>query len=132
MLRPPSEMKPCWMSDKFLPIIVDESTDARITVALRKAGYTIFSIQESMSGISDAEVIDYAQRINGYIITEDKDFGEQLVYNRRAHKGALLLRLAEVDAETKVTMVLATLAKYPNDLINAFAVLKKNKLRIRK
>lgn len=32
-----------------------------------------------------------------YILTEDKDFGDELVYKKGTHNGAMLLRLAGVE-----------------------------------
>ncbi len=69
------------MLNNFLLIIIDESTDARITEAWRKEGYEIFSIQETMPGIDDIDIIELAVKSEGYIITEDKDFGEIVFRN---------------------------------------------------
>ena len=37
-----------------------------------------------------------------YIITEDKDFGDELVFRKVSHSGAMLLRLAGVNIEDKI------------------------------
>ena len=113
-------------------IITDESTDARITEALKGAGYEIFSIQEMMSGVEDIDVIHFATEKGGYILTEDKDFGDELVFRKVAHNGAMLLRLAGVPIKDKIRLVLTALDKNSIELVNAFAVLTKRKLRIRK
>lgn len=44
----------------------------------------------------------------------------------------MLLRLAGVEIEEKKRLVLMTFTKHANELLKAFAVLSKNKLRIRK
>ena len=59
---------------------MDESTDARITEALRDAGFKIFSIQEMMPGTDDTDIIELAAKEDAYILTKDKDFGDELVY----------------------------------------------------
>ena len=59
---------------------MDESTDARITKALTEAGYKIFSIQEMMPGTADTDIIRLASDKEAYILTEDKDFGDELVF----------------------------------------------------
>lgn len=120
------------MLNNFSLIIIDESTDARITEALRKEGYEIYSIQEMIPGIDDIDIIELAVRNEGYIITEDKDFGDEIVFRKAPHNGAMLLRLSGVDIEEKIRRVLITLEKYSEELTEAFAVLSKNKLRIRK
>jgi len=120
------------MSNSFPLIIVDESTDARITEALKKAGYEIFSIQQIMPGTDDINIITVATAKRGYILTEDKDFGDELVFRKVSDNGAMLLRLSGVDIEQKIRLVLTAIEKHSEELINAFSVLSKNKLRIRK
>ena len=113
-------------------IIVDESTDARIVEALDNLGYTTFSIQQQMQGINDQEVIRIAAEKNGYILTEDKDFGDEIVFKHAVNNGAMLLRLAGMPIDNKIKLVTAALNKYHTELIGGFAVLNKNKLRLRK
>ena len=120
------------MLNKFPLIIVDESTDGRITEALTEAGYKIFSIQGMMPGTDDIDIIQLAVDKGGYILTEDKDFGDELVFRKVSHTGAMLLRLAGVDIEDKIRLVLKTIEKHSEELLNAFSVLSKKKLRIRK
>ena len=120
------------MLNKFPLIIVDESTDARISEALREAHFNIFCIQETMPGTDDIDIIRFAERKNAYILTEDKDFGDELVYRKSSHSGAMLLRLKGVDVEEKKRLVLMAFNKHSKKLQNAFSVLNKKKLRIRK
>ena len=120
------------MWNKFPLIIVDESTDARITEALTEAGYKIFSIQEIMPGTDDIDIIRLAADKRAYILTEDKDFGDELVFRKISHTGAMLLRLAGVNIEDKIRLVLMAIEKHSEELLNAFSVLSKKKLRIRK
>src|SRR4051794_16664096 len=114
------------MSNNFPLIIADESTDARITEALKQAGYEIFSIQEIMPGTDDLDIISVATANKGYILTEDKDFGDELVFRKVSNNGAMLLRLSGVDIEEKVRLVLTAIQKHCLELINSFAVLTKN------
>lgn len=112
--------------------MVDESTDARIAEALTEAGYKIFSIQEIMPGTDDIDIIRLAADKRAYILTEDKDFGDELVFRKISHSGAMLLRLAGVNIEDKIRLVLMAIEKHSEELLNAFSVLSKKKLRIRK
>ena len=125
-------MKRSLMLNNFPLIIADENTDARIIQSLIYNGYHIFSVQQLMPGISDAEIIKYAWIKGGFILTEDKDFGDELVYQKKLHHGALLLRLAGVGIDEKVRLILIAFQKHSHDFINSFSVLSKNKLRIRK
>ncbi len=67
-----------------------------------------------------------------YIITEDKDFGDELVFRKVSHSRAMLLRLAGVNIEDKIRLILKTIEKHSDELLDAFSVLSKKKLRIRK
>lgn len=111
---------------------MDESTDARISEALREAHFNIFCIQEMMPGTDDIDIIQFAADKGAYILTEDKDFGDELVFRNFSHSGAMLLRLEGVDIENKKRLVLMALNKHSEELLNAFSVLNKKKLRIRR
>lgn len=132
MVLPLSEMKYCSTLNNFPLIITDESTDARITRALKEAGYEIFSIQENISGMDDIDIIQLASEKQAYILTEDKDFGDAIVYRKFSHSGAMLLRLSGIPIEEKKRLILTTLHNHPEELLQAFSVLNKKKLRIRK
>ncbi|MEJ7677969.1 MAG: DUF5615 family PIN-like protein [Segetibacter sp.] len=118
------------MSNNFPLIIADESTDAGITVALKQAGYETFSIQQIMPGTDDLDIIAMAATKKGFILTEDKYFGDELVFKKVSNNGAMLLRLAGVDIEEKIRLVLTAIEKHSEELRSAFSVLSKNKLRI--
>ncbi len=105
------------MLNNFLPIIIDESTDARIAEALQNAGFKTISIQQIMPGTDDIDIIQIAVAQGAYILTEDKDFRDELVYKKATHNGAMLLRLAGVEIEKKIELVLTTFSK-PSPGIN--------------
>lgn len=116
----------------FPEIVIDESVDFRILIALRDTGYNVYSIAQNNAGINDKEVIRIALEKNAFIITEDKDFGDEIIFKKSAHHGTLLLRLHGLEFTKKNSIVLDTLEKYSKDLLHAFSVLTPTKLRIRK
>ena len=118
--------------NSFPLIIVDESTDARITDALVNAGYEIFSIQQTMQGINDIDVIKISIEKDAFILTEDKDFGDEIVFRKVSNNGAMLLRMAGTEIDEKIRLVLTSLNAHKEELIGSFSVLSKKKLRIRK
>ena len=120
------------MSPEFYLIIADESVDARIIRALRSHGYEVYSIIEEAPGITDSEVIEVAVRKEGYIITEDKDFGDELVYRKAHNISSMLLRISDLPIESRVKLVIETLRLHSSDLYQCFSVLTAKKLRIRK
>ncbi len=120
------------MSLNFPVIIADESVDFRIIKKLRAQNFTVFSILTEHPGISDSQVIQVALERSGYIITEDKDFGDELVYRKTHAIGGMLLRIGEVPIDARCTLLTETLIHQSEELKNCFAVLTSKKLRIRK
>ncbi len=85
-----------------------------------------------MAGTPDIDIIQLAAEKGAYILTEDNDFGDELVFRKMPHAGAMLLRLAGVNIEDKNRLILMAIEKHPEELLNSFSVLSKKKLRIRK
>jgi predicted nuclease of predicted toxin-antitoxin system len=83
-------------------IIADESVDGRIICALLDDGYLVYAIINKNPGVPDSEVIEIAVENSGYIITEDKDFGDELVYRKMQNVGSMLLRIADIPIELRV------------------------------
>ena len=116
----------------FPIIIADESVDFRIVEHLVISGFRVYSIIKETPGISDKSVIDIASEMNGYIITEDKDFGDELVYKQNSNTGVMLLRILDLPIGAKKKLILDALIDYNTLLRNSFAELNSKKLRIRK
>ena len=116
----------------FPEIVADESVDARIITALRQRDYNVYAIAEVNSGIIDFAVIQIALEKNAFIITEDKDFGDEIVFKKTISCGTLLLRLHGLDCIAKISLVLNTLVRHDKELLYSFSVLTAKKLRIRK
>lgn len=108
----------------FPEILADECVDRRLIDHLQSSGYIVVDIFSSARGSDDATVISLANNLNAFIIPEDKDFGNELVYNKNFHFGTLL----RIEEKKK----LSVLQHYSDELIGNFSVLTKDKLRIRK
>lgn len=120
------------MSPDFPLIIADESVDFRIIRNLESNGYSVYSIITLTPGITDTQVIEIAKEKKGYILTEDKDFGDELVY-RKTHKvGGMLLRIQGLPIDARIKLVIDALTQHGKELNNCFSVLTSKKLRIRK
>lgn len=66
-------------------------------------------------------------------ITEDKNFGDELIYKKSSKNiGSLLLRLMDVPIEMRVKIVLQVIDGNAITLKGAFSVLTSKKLRARK
>lgn len=120
------------MSLDFPLIIADESVDYRIVTSLLNNGFEVFSISKECPGLKDSEVIELAVEKNGFILTEDKDFGDELVYKRDSRVGGLLLRLSDQPISNKIHLIHDVFSKHLENLNGNFSVLSAKKLRIRK
>lgn len=121
------------MLPDFPTIIADESIDGRIIQLLQGMGYILISIAKVSPGLSDNEVIEMAKQNRGYIITEDKDFGDLLIFKAPHLKvPTLLLRLSGLSIDEKKLRLRNTLMDYNRELVESFSVLSPHKLRIRR
>jgi predicted nuclease of predicted toxin-antitoxin system len=66
------------------------------------------------------------------LITADKDFGELVFRQRLLTHGVILLRLAGVSPQDKASIVLSVIRDHDNELADAFTVVTRSGLRIRK
>jgi predicted nuclease of predicted toxin-antitoxin system len=57
-------------------IVADENVDKEIVDRLRVHGYNVVSIAEDDPGIDDQTVLDRSLRVDGVLLTADKDFGD--------------------------------------------------------
>ena len=108
------------MLHDFPLIIADESVDMRIIRSLADNGYSVYAIIIEHSGITDKNVIDIAVKNNGFIITEDKDFGDELVYKKTQSIGSLLLRISDLPIESRIQLVIGVLLNHAETLKDSF------------
>jgi predicted nuclease of predicted toxin-antitoxin system len=114
-----------------IDLVADESVDASITLSLRNAGYSVWSISEESPSVSDTVVLQTAYERSVLLLTEDKDFGELAIRLRKPHCGILLIRLSGIDSEQKAEIVTRAVSQHFEELKNAFSVLDNSKLRIK-
>lgn len=73
--------------------LVDESTGPVVAKWLVANGHEVFSVYESARGMHDDEIVRKAFEENWILITNDKDFGEQVYRKQKPHHRIFLLRL---------------------------------------
>lgn len=120
------------MDNKSLKFLVDVGVGRQVEKWLKEKGYNIESIRDKDPKMDDEEILGIAVSEGRMVITMDKDFGE-LVYNSKLlHKGVLLLRVEEANADEKIKIIKEILEKYSDSLFEKFCVFKDGRLRIRK
>jgi predicted nuclease of predicted toxin-antitoxin system len=111
--------------------VVDESADRQIADALRKAGHEVVSIAEISPGIADDVVLHLANDTEAVLVTCDKDFGELIFRQHRAHAGVVLVRLAGHSSDEKAAIVVAAVEAHQTEIQSRFCVVSHRAIRIR-
>jgi predicted nuclease of predicted toxin-antitoxin system len=113
-------------------LFADESVDRPIVERLRQEGHTVSYVAELAPGIADDEVLQRASAAGAPLLTADKDFGELVFRQGRAHAGVILLRLAGQAPGAKADLVVGALRDHGAELPGAFTVVTPDSIRIRK
>ena len=85
-----------------------------------------------MRGIDDNDITQKAFDDNWILITNDKDFGEQVNRERKPHHGIVLLRLADERAISKIEVLNRLLQSHANRLPDQFTVVTEKSVRFAK
>lgn len=113
-------------------ILADENLPFSIQAALSKHGIEVYSIANNLSGISDAEVIEFSKEPRRIIVTEDKDFGEWVYAHKERDVSVIFLRYKHSDM-ARITEILVELVQQKGDeLFGKFTTITTDKIRIRK
>lgn len=113
-------------------LLADENIEKPIVEFLRDKGFDVFYIIEGKLSISDEEILNIADKENRILITNDKDFGELIFYQKKISSGVLLIRSSKEKASHKVSLFETHLEQIKNKLAGNFVVLSESGVRIRK
>ncbi|MBI5331471.1 MAG: DUF5615 family PIN-like protein [Betaproteobacteria bacterium] len=114
-----------------MKLVVDESVDAGIVRALRLEGHEVLFVDEIAPGSPDVRVLAMAADHAAPLVTADKDFGELVFRQGKAHFGVLLLRLYGLREAEKAELVVSAMRSHGAEFPGAFSVLTPETLRIR-
>src|SRR5215213_5548854 len=110
--------------------LVDECTGSKVANWLRGTDYEVFSVFDEARGMTDDEILTKASVENWILITNDKDFGEMVFRERRAHHGVVFLRLDDERAANKIKVLEQLLGNYAEKLPEQFVTVTETKVRI--
>lgn len=113
-------------------LVANESLDFPIVKALRKEGFSVYSILETHPGADDETVLKIARQKKCVLITTDKDFGELIYRLKTPSSGIILLRIAGLSMQEKIHLVIPAIQIHEKEFSNSFAVIAKQSIRIRK
>ena len=109
--------------------LVDECTGPAVARWLREQKYEVFSVYDEARGMRDDDIIKKAADENWILVTNDKDFGEEVYRWPRPHCGVGLLRLANGTASNKIATLRSLLESYADRLPGQFVVVTETRVR---
>ncbi len=112
-------------------LVADESVDLPIVNGLRARGIEVLYVAEMDPGIDDEAVLDEANRHQGMLLTQDKDFGELVFRLGRVSAGVVLIRLAGLTPAAKAEIVVSAVEEHAQAFRDNFSVISPGSLRIR-
>lgn len=108
---------------------MDESTGPLVAGWLREQGHVVFSVYDEARGLDDDTLVTKAVQERMILVTNDKDFGEQVYRLRREHCGVLLLRLRDERAPNKIAVLGRLLTHHSDHLESQFVVVTESRVR---
>lgn len=112
--------------------IADECLDGRVERRLIADGHELVVVRTQLLGYKDPAVLELANARGCLLITEDKDFGELVFRLRAVHAGVVLVRLHGLSGTEQAELVSRIIREQEERLKNAFTVISRRGLRIRK
>jgi predicted nuclease of predicted toxin-antitoxin system len=109
--------------------LVDECTGPAVAAWLLSQGHEVFSVYEASRGMDDEVVIEKAFRENWILITNDKDFGDMVIRERKPHHGVIMMRLDDERSKSKIEILKSLLDNHTDRLTDQFVVVTEKKVR---
>lgn len=85
-----------------------------------------------IAGASDKEILEFAEREERILITNDKDFGELIFRLNRPSSGVILIRLKIDLPRSRQEQVLNVIESLSGKLKSGFIVVTEGKVRVRR
>ncbi len=111
--------------------VADENVPRPVLDRLRMSGYDVMSIQETVPGISDPEVLKVARSQSRILITADQDFGELTVRHRLGASGIVIIQLGRLSNAARADRVAEVIAAHIDRLAGHLMVIEPARVRIR-
>lgn len=110
--------------------LVDECTGPGVASWLATQGHDVISIYDEAPGVDDDVVLEMAVAQNRVLVTDDKDFGEMIFRESKAHCGVVLLRLNDQRLASRIAVLSELLERHSERLAGNFAVASPTGFRI--
>ncbi len=112
--------------------LLDENIDARLKAFLTDLGHDATIVaQDYPASLQDADVLAIAVREGRILITNDTDFGELVIRERRPHVGSILFRVRPTAFANQRARLAHVLSEF-GDQLDQFLVVEQGRIRVRR
>lgn len=112
-----------------IKFLADVNIEKRIVDYLLENDYDVKWIPDYDCAMLDEELLSMTKEEERILITNDKDFGEQIFLQKRQSAGIILFRLKEQETRKKINIMNKLLVNYQDKLLNHFVVITEQKIR---
>ncbi len=112
---------------KFLADVNEEKT---LVDYLSKQGYDIKWVPDYNCEMLDEDLLRLANKEKRILITNDKDFGDLVFFQKKLSAGTILFRVKNQKSQEKIKLMKKLLMGYRDKLSNHYVVITKVKVRI--
>jgi predicted nuclease of predicted toxin-antitoxin system len=117
------------MEKKELKFIADVNIEKTIVDFLIKEGFDVKWVADFNKKMSDTELFELSNKERRILITNDKDFGEIVFFQKRINYGIILFRIKGQITFEKVDLLKIVLKNYANKIMEHFVIITRKKFR---
>jgi predicted nuclease of predicted toxin-antitoxin system len=100
-----------------MKFLFDQSTDFRLIPHLRELGHDVQAVSRNYPpGLPNEDVLTIARKEKRILVVADRDFGELIFQQGRAHAGVIFFRLPGAPLQTKIEQLNTVLTEHTDDL----------------
>jgi predicted nuclease of predicted toxin-antitoxin system len=117
------------MSVKRIKFVADVNIEEPLVDFLREKGLDVTWVTEIDKQMPDSTVCEIANSEQRIIVTNDKDFGEIVFFQKKVFHGIILLRIKGQNVSTKIVMMDNLLREHSEKIEKHFVIVTKEKMR---
>ena len=112
-----------------LKFLADVNVERGIIKSLKEHGYDIIWVADVNPAMIDEDVLKLARDDKRILITNDKDFGELIFYQKLLSNGVILFRTKDLNSHDKSRILQNLLFKYNTKVPGYFIIISPKKYR---
>ncbi|MDY0383202.1 DUF5615 family PIN-like protein [Trichlorobacter sp.] len=112
-----------------MKFLADVNIERRIILFLRSAGYDVIWAPEYDCRMKDEELLALAVQQQRILITNDKDFGNLVYFQKKAACGIVLFRIEDQNVRVKITILKNMLLRYQEKFGGHFVTIARKRIR---